>query len=66
MIKEKCKRQSLLHFSNEVSIRSIDSVVVPFVAGLYLFFAHRRELSDIVVQAEDGTSEKECLGDVED
>lgn len=41
-------------------------VVLPFVAGLYLLFAHRRELSDVVVQTEDGASEKECLGDVED
>ena len=48
------------------SLCSIDSVVVPFVAGLYLLFAHRRELFDIVVQAEDGASEKECLGNVED
>ncbi len=26
----------------------------------------RRKLLDVVVQAEDGTCEKECLGDVED
>ena len=30
------------------------------------FFVHRCKPLDVVIQAEDGTSEKECLGDVED
>ena len=30
------------------------------------FFVHRCKPFNVVVQAEDGASEKECLGDVED